>query len=108
MLVLGDQLDRGGAAFDGFDRGRTQLRLEYFYRTLRKTFGVLMDGGQPAGGRWNYDDQNRGAFPKAGPGVLPAPARFVPDAVTRGGCTNGISRSMSTRSNGWSCPIRWA
>jgi len=70
--------------FAAHARGRTQLRLEYFYRTLRKKFGVLMDGGEPAGGRWNYDTQNRGAFPKAGPDVLPAPARFVPDAVTRG------------------------
>ena len=65
-------------------RGRKQLRLEYFYRPLRKKFGVLMDGGEPAGGQWNYDAENRGAFPKGGPGVLPAPARFVPDAVTRG------------------------
>ena len=65
-------------------RGRKQLRLEYFYRPLRRQkFGVLMDGGEPAGGQWNYDAENRGAFPKGGPGALPAPARFVPDAVTR-------------------------
>ena len=64
--------------------GRKQLRLEYFYRPLRERYGVLMDDGEPAGGQWNYDAENRGAFPKAGPGTLPAPVRFTPDAVTRG------------------------
>jgi deoxyribodipyrimidine photolyase-related protein len=64
--------------------GRKQLRLEYFYRPLREKFGVLMDDGEPAGGQWNYDAENRGAFPKAGPGQLPAPRRFEPDQVTRG------------------------
>jgi deoxyribodipyrimidine photolyase-related protein len=70
--------------FAAHARGRKQLRLEYFYRPLREKFGVLMDDGEPAGGRWNFDAQNRAAFPNAGPGVLPAPVRFVPDAVTRG------------------------
>ena len=64
--------------------GRKQLRLEYFYRPLREKFGVLMDDGEPAGGQWNYDAENRGAFPKAGPGKLPAPVRFAPDTITRG------------------------
>jgi len=64
--------------------GRKQLRLEYFYRPLREKFGVLMDDGEPAGGQWNFDAENRGAFPKTGPGTLPAPRRFAPDATTRG------------------------
>ena len=64
--------------------GRRQLRLEYFYRPLRTKFRVLMDDDEPAGGRWNFDAENRGAFPKSGPGRLPAPTRFEPDEVTRG------------------------
>jgi deoxyribodipyrimidine photolyase-related protein len=63
--------------------GRKQLRLEYFYRSLRERHGVLLDDGEPAGGQWNYDVENRGAFPKTGPGRLPAPVRFEPDAITR-------------------------
>ena len=70
--------------FAAHAEGRKQLRLEYFYRPLRTKFGVLMDDGEPAGGQWNYDAENRGAFSKAGPGKLPAPRRFEPDGVTRG------------------------
>ena len=69
--------------FDRHARGRRQLRLEYFYRPLRERYDVLMDDGEPAGGRWNYDVENRGAFPRSGPGELPAPRRFSPDATTR-------------------------
>jgi deoxyribodipyrimidine photolyase-related protein len=69
--------------FAAHAKGRKQLRLEYFYRPLREKFGVLMEDGEPAGGAWNFDADNRGAFPKAGPGKLPAPRRFPPDAITR-------------------------
>jgi len=70
--------------FAAHAKGRKQLRLEYFYRPLREKFGVLMDDGEPAGGQWNFDAENRGAFSKAGPGALPAPVRFAADPVTRG------------------------
>ena len=70
--------------FAAHAKGRKQLRLEYFYRPLREQFGVLMDDGEPAGGQWNFDAENRGAFGKSGPGRLPAPMRFPPDAITRG------------------------
>lgn len=64
-------------------RGRKQLRLEFFYRELRQRTGFLMDGDQPAGGQWNYDAENRASFGKEGPGFVPAPRRFPPDALTR-------------------------
>jgi len=68
-------------------QGRKQLRLEYFYRPLRERHHVLMDDGEPAGGQWNFDAENRGSFPKSGPnrgpGRLPAPTPFPPDAITR-------------------------
>ncbi len=69
--------------FAAHAKGRKQLRLEYFYRPLRTRFAVLMEDGEPAGGQWNFDAENRGAFPKAGPGRIPAPRRFEPDAITR-------------------------
>ena len=64
-------------------KGRKSLRLEYFYRELRQRHGILMQDGQPAGGRWNFDADNRESFGPKGPGVLPARATFAPDAVTR-------------------------
>lgn len=39
-----------------------------------------MEGDQPAGGKWNFDRDNRNPAP--GPLGLPQPLRFEPDAVT--------------------------
>ena len=64
-------------------QGRKQLRLEYFYRELRRKHDVLMKGGKPIGGKWNYDSENRGSFKKSGPGELRPPRRFRKDAVTK-------------------------
>ena len=59
------------------------LRMEFFYREMRKRSGVLMERGKPAGGKWNYDPENRKTFGKAGPGPLLAkPLAFAPDAIT--------------------------
>ena len=69
--------------FAAHARGRKQLRLEFFYRELRQRTGFLMDGDQPAGGQWNYDAENRESFGKQGPGFVPAPRRFPPDALTQ-------------------------
>jgi deoxyribodipyrimidine photolyase-related protein len=54
--------------------GRTSLRMEYFYREMRRRHSVLMDGGQPVGGAWNYDAENRESFPAGGPNAPPRPA----------------------------------
>lgn len=70
-------------AFAEWAGGRKELRLEYFYRWMRRRTGILMDGDQPAGGRWNFDAENRNSFGPAGPGWLPSPASFAPDAITR-------------------------
>ena len=69
--------------FAAHAQGRKQLRLEYFYRALRQRHGVLMQDGQPVGGQWNFDADNREAFGPQGPGPLPARATFAPDAITR-------------------------
>jgi deoxyribodipyrimidine photolyase-related protein len=69
--------------FAAHAKGRKQLRMEYFYREMRRRHAVLMEGEKPVGGRWNYDPDNREAFPKDGPGDVPVPARFAPDRITR-------------------------
>lgn len=71
------------AAFTDWLAGRKQPRMEHFYRWMRRDSGLLMDGDEPAGGRWNFDADNRASFGKEGPGVLPQPESFAPDAITR-------------------------
>ena len=45
--------------FEDWARGRKALRMEYFYREMRRKTGLLMDGDKPVGGKWNYDHENR-------------------------------------------------
>lgn len=70
-------------AFAAWAKGRRELRMEFFYREMRRRHEVMMEDGQPAGGRWNFDSDNRAGFGKTGPGALPQPPLFAPDAVTR-------------------------
>ena len=67
--------------FDSWAEGRKSLRLEYFYREMRKKRGWLMEGDEPRGGTWNYDEENR-KTPDADHG-FPDPPVFGPDALTR-------------------------
>ncbi|MBM9538432.1 cryptochrome/photolyase family protein [Desulfobulbus alkaliphilus] len=67
--------------FHSWAEGRGTLRMEYFYRQMRRKTGWLMDGDRPVGGRWNYDRENRRRLPVDV--RIPERRRFVPDAVTR-------------------------
>jgi len=69
--------------FATYAQGKKQLRLEYWYRELRRKHNILMEGKAPLGGQWNFDADNREAFGKAGPQNVPPPSRFVPDAITQ-------------------------
>jgi deoxyribodipyrimidine photolyase-related protein len=46
-------------------RGRRRLLMEDFYRDTRRRLGILMDDEEPAGGRWNYDAENREPPPRS-------------------------------------------
>lgn len=69
--------------FAAHAKGRKQLRLEYWYRELRVKTGILMEGGKPVGGEWNFDVENRESFGAKGPGELPPRSAFAPDAITQ-------------------------
>ena len=45
--------------FETWSMGRKELRLEYFYRKLRKKFNILMENEKPVCGTWNFDKINR-------------------------------------------------
>ena len=67
--------------FTTWASGRKQLRMEYFYREMRRKHQVLMDVDGPIGGQWNYDSENRKP-PKEGLDV-PDPFDMPPDAITQ-------------------------
>ncbi len=46
-------------------RGARRLLMEDHYRLARRRLDVLMDGDEPVGGRWNFDEDNRQPPPKA-------------------------------------------
>lgn len=69
--------------FRNYAANRKQLRLEFFYREMRRQHGVLLEGDQAVGGQWNFDSENRQTFGKQGPGAVPAPLPFPPDTITR-------------------------
>jgi len=69
------------AEFAAWAGDKTQLRMEFFYREMRRKTGLLMDGREPVGGQWNLDAQNRKALPRDV--RVPARRRFEPDAITR-------------------------
>jgi deoxyribodipyrimidine photolyase-related protein len=47
-------------------RRQRRLLMEDFYRDARRRHDVLMEGGEPAGGRWNFDAENREPPPRSG------------------------------------------
>jgi deoxyribodipyrimidine photolyase-related protein len=67
--------------FEGWAKDRKQLRMEFFYRDMRRKSGLLMDEDKPEGGQWNYDAENR--KPAKCDMMMPKPLQFKPDAVTR-------------------------
>jgi deoxyribodipyrimidine photolyase-related protein len=55
----------GEEEFTTWIRGKKEVRLEFFYRYLRKKHKILLQNdGKPEGGSWNYDKENRKAFTK--------------------------------------------
>ncbi|MEQ8665158.1 MAG: cryptochrome/photolyase family protein [Rhodospirillales bacterium] len=81
-ILEDDRFIASHADFDDWADGRKQLRLEHFYREMRVKTGLLMTAdGQPEGGRWNFDADNR---QPANPDLfMPRPMQFTPDGVTR-------------------------
>ena len=71
---------------------RKTLRMEYFYREMRKKHNILMDdNGKPVGGEWNYDSENRKP-PKEGLEV-PAPYIARMDKITQD-CIDLVAKTI--------------
>lgn len=60
--------------FAAWAAGKKQLRMEFFYREMRRKSRLLLNGdGTPVGGAWNFDAENRKSLPKG----VKAPTRSV-------------------------------
>ena len=61
--------------------GRKRWFMADFYKHQRRRLGILMDGEEPEGGRWSFDEDNRKKIPKAMMGEIPAIPTFTADAI---------------------------
>ena len=67
--------------YQTFLGSRKTIKMEDFYRWQRKRLNVLMDGDEPTGGRWNFDEENRQPPPKTGHDRWPEPRRYELDDI---------------------------
>lgn len=68
--------------YDPFPAPQKRVILETFYRAMRRHWRLLLDEqGEPAGGAWNFDADNRKPLPRQGLALPDAP-HFPPDAIT--------------------------
>ncbi|MBD3335047.1 MAG: cryptochrome/photolyase family protein [Candidatus Eisenbacteria bacterium] len=67
--------------FSQWAEGRKSLRMEFFYRHMRRQTGWLMQGKSPEGGQWNFDRQHRKPLPAKL--HVPQTRRFDPDPMTQ-------------------------
>ena len=67
--------------FEKWASTRKSLLMESFYREGRKRFNILMNKKKPAGGKWNFDKENR--EPPKGKITPPDPLIFEPDEITQ-------------------------
>ena len=77
-MIEDDRFIASHAEFEAWAKGRKALRMEYFYRDMRRKTGLLMDGKDPEGGKWNFDHDNRKPAPDD---ITHDPIWFEPDAV---------------------------
>ncbi|AJI45178.1 cryptochrome/photolyase family protein [Francisella tularensis subsp. novicida] len=77
--------DRFLATIDEFakwSKNYKQLRMEYFYRYMRIKHDILLDNdGNPEGGQWNYDSQNRKT--PSSDMQIPKPYKSTADDITK-------------------------
>lgn len=92
------------ADFNAWAAKRKGLLMESFYREGRKRFQTLMTDGEPEGGQWNFDKENR--KPPKGKLQTPEPRWFEPDAITQ--AVIDRVQQLDTPTFGQATPFWWA
>ena len=67
--------------FSRWASGRKAMRMEHFYRWMRRQTGWLMKDSKPEGGKWNFDAMNRRTLPRNL--EIPPRRRVKPDDTTK-------------------------
>jgi deoxyribodipyrimidine photolyase-related protein len=65
--------------FQQIFKGHKRYVMELFYREVRRKYDLLMEDGEPIGGRWNFDAENRKKLPSSL--KPPPPLEFSHDAT---------------------------
>ena len=79
-LVPDDRFLCSRKEFEDFLNGRKQPRMEHFYRKIRQSTGLLMEGKDPVGGQWNFDHDNRKPLDQR---QTPRPPSWSLDPITQ-------------------------
>jgi deoxyribodipyrimidine photolyase-related protein len=68
--------------FSKWADNKKALRMEFFYREMRRKYNILLENNKPIGGEWNYDSENR-KFPTAESLFIPKIYITEPDTITK-------------------------
>lgn len=79
-IIEDDRFIASHAEFENWAHDKKALRMEFFYREMRRKTGLLMDGDKPTGGKWNFDQENRKSPPKEI--ITTEPSIFKHDEIT--------------------------
>ena len=80
-IIEDDRFIASHAEFENWAHDKKALRMEFFYREMRRKTGLLMDGDKPTGGKWNFDQENRKSPPKEI--TTTEPTIFKHDEITK-------------------------
>ena len=67
--------------YANFRATRKTVKMEDFYRWQRTRLDVMMEGDDPVGGKWNFDEENRQGPPKTDQDRWPKPKPVALDAL---------------------------
>ena len=79
-IIEDDRFIASHAEFENWAHDKKALRMEFFYREMRRKTGLLMDSDKPTGGKWNFDQENRKSPPKEI--ITTEPSIFKHDEIT--------------------------
>jgi len=96
-LLDDDRFVATPAQFAAWAEGRKTLRMEFFYREMRRRTGLLMEDGRPVGGRWNFDADNRRKWSGEPPPAHPMKASTFRSPAARRGARWRILSSTRCR-----------